>query len=224
MKDSILLTYVVMDILFVVSGGLLIIFALTTESETSQTATVKTVARNLLLNMCPLSAAIGNAVLVFVTFLTSIPAIVLPMTRGWLKLHGYLVVVCALYTMILGLSIWFETLKTRSNLFKVWTSQPAATQSLIQQEFKCCGYMNSTTPPFVVDSVCTNSLVAANLGGCVSPFASFGNNFLDLVFTGAFGIVGIDVALILATAILLKDRKEKIRYRHIDEKNGVGAF
>jgi hypothetical protein len=36
--------------------------------------------------------------------------------------------------------------------------------------------------------------------------------------------IGIDVALVLATAILLKDRKEKIRYRHIDEKNGVGAF
>jgi protein-S-isoprenylcysteine O-methyltransferase Ste14 len=86
-------------------------------------------------------AAIGNAVLVFVTFLASVPAIVLPMTRGWLKLHGYMVVVCALYTMILGLSIWFETLKTRSNLFKVWTSQPAATQSLIQQEVSshaCC--------------------------------------------------------------------------------------
>jgi hypothetical protein len=35
---------------------------------------------------------------------------------------------------------------------------------------------------------------------------------------------GLDVALIIATAALLKDRKEKERYRHIDEKNGVGAF
>lgn len=153
-------------------------------------------------------AAIGNAVLVFITFLASVPAIVLPMTRGWLKLHGYMTVVCSIYTLVLGLSIWFQTLRTRSNLFKVWTSQSASTQSLIQQEvysrpsyyvmisaylvqFTCCGYMNSTTPPFVVDSVCTNSVVAANLGGCVSPFASFGNNFLDLVFTAAFGIVGV---------------------------------
>jgi hypothetical protein len=45
-----------------------------------------------------------------------------------------------------------------------------------------------------------------------------------LIFTGAFGIVGVDVALIMATAMLLKDRKEKERYRHIDEKNGAGAF
>jgi len=208
----------------VAAGGLLIVFALMTEAETSQAPTVETVARNLLLMQCPLSAAIGNAGLIFVTFLTSLPAMILPMTRGWLKLHGYMTVVCAMFTMILGLTIWFETLRTRSNLFKVWMSQPAATQSLIQQKLKCCGYINSTSPPFVVDTTCTNSLVAENLGGCVGPFSTFANNFLDLVFTGAFGIVGVDVALVLATAMLLKDRKEKIRYRHIDEKNGSGAF
>jgi hypothetical protein len=58
-------------------------------------------------------------------------------------------------------------------------------------QLKCCGYMNSTSPPFVVDTTCTNSLVAENLGGCVGPFSTFANNFLDLVFTGAFGIVGM---------------------------------
>lgn len=36
------------------SGGLLIIFALTTEAQVGQDFTVKNVARNLLLNMCPL--------------------------------------------------------------------------------------------------------------------------------------------------------------------------
>jgi len=35
---------------------------------------------------------------------------------------------------------------------------------------------------------------------------------------------GVDFALILAIAMLLKDRKEKERYRHIDEKNGAGGF
>jgi hypothetical protein len=53
---------------------------------------------------------------------------------------------------------------------------------------------------------------------------SFANTFLDTIFTGAFGIVGVDVALILTTAMLLKDRKEKERYRHIDEKQGTGSF
>ena len=192
-------------------------------------------------------AAIANAVLIFFTFLMSVPAMVMPMTRGWLKFHGYLVVICALFTMIIGLTIWFDTLKTRKNLSNIWNAQPNTTQSLLQQkvhllspitgiihgengnadelQFNCCGYNNATSPPFFVpDSVCTTPLVAAANIGCVTPFVSFANNFLDIIFTGAFGIVGIDVALILTTAMLLKDRKEKERYRHIDEKQGVGSF
>jgi len=224
-RDSVLLTYVGVDILFVVGGVALLVFALTTQNADTQTSTIENVKFNLLfLQEMSSTAVIGNAVLVFVTFVASIPAIVIPTIRGWLKLHGYLAVVCALYTMILGLTIWFETLKQRKNLGDLWAQQPATTQSLLQQSLKCCGYANSTSPPFVVDNVCTNSLVAVNLGGCVSPFSTFANNYLDVVFTAAFGIVGIDVLLILSTAILLKDRKEKERYRHIDEKNGAGAF
>jgi hypothetical protein len=80
-----------------------------------------------------MAAATVNAVFIFVTFLFSIPGMIMPMTRGWLKLHGYMVVVCALFTLVLGLSIWFETLETRSNLMTVWSAQPASTQSLLQQ-------------------------------------------------------------------------------------------
>jgi hypothetical protein len=222
--DKILLTYILMDLLFVIAGGLLIIFALITENEITVAPTISTVARNLLLMRCPLTGAVANAIMVFITFLISIPAMVIPMTRGWLKLHGYMVVVCALFSMILGLDLWFDTLKTRSNLSVVWNTQPASTQSLLQQELNCCGYSNSTSPPFVTDSTCTNAIVAASKVGCVNPFSSLANNFLDLIFTGAFGIVGVDVALILAIAMLLKDRKEKERYRHIDVKNGSGQI
>jgi len=72
--------------------------------------------------------------------------------------------------------------------------------------------------------MCPNAQVAAAQVGCVGPFSKYAGLFLDVVFTGAFGIVGIDVLFILCTAILLKDRKEKARYRFIDEKSGVGAF
>tara|TARA_R110002060_G_C2056125_1_gene95046 strand:- start:80 stop:334 length:255 start_codon:yes stop_codon:yes gene_type:complete len=84
--------------------------------------------------------------------------------------------------------------------------------------------MNSTSPQFVVDTTCPNAQVAASMIGCVTPFSQYANNFLDTIFTAAFGIVGIDVLLILTTAILLKDRKEKERYRHIDEKSGAQGF
>jgi hypothetical protein len=224
MSDRILLCYIGLDLLFLLSGVLLLVFSLTTQSQMTKTPTVQDVAHNLLLMETPLSAGIGNAVLIFVTFVLSLPALVMPTTRGWLKLHGYMVVVCALFTMIIGLDIWFDTLKTRANLLTIWSAQPSTTQSLLQQELVCCGYTNSTSPPFVVDTTCPNAQVAASMVGCITPFSKLANNFLDLIFTGAFGIVGIDVVLILGVAIVLKDRKEKARYRVIDEKNGAGAF
>jgi hypothetical protein len=144
--------------------------------------------------------------------------------RSWLKIHGYLVTVCGLFSLVIGLNLWFDTLKTRSHLSDVWASQSSAVQSLLQQELKCCGYLNSNSPPFVTDTTCTNALQAAQLSGCVGPFSSFANDFLDMVFTAAFGVVGLDVALVLSVAMLLKDRKERARYRHIDEKNGMQGF
>lgn len=56
--------------------------------------------------------------------------------------------------------------------------------------------------------------------GCASPLASFANVFVDDIFTAVFGMAGLDALLIVATACLLKDRKEMERFRHIDEKSG----
>jgi hypothetical protein len=54
-NDRILLTYVAADLLFVISGGLLIIFALTTKVEAREVPTLDNVARDLLLDTCPLN-------------------------------------------------------------------------------------------------------------------------------------------------------------------------
>ena len=59
---------------------------------------------------------------------------VLPGNRIWLKIHGWMVVVCAWFTLILGLIIWFDTLRTRSNLSTVWAQQTPQVQSLLQQK------------------------------------------------------------------------------------------
>jgi hypothetical protein len=55
MKISTFSTYVLVDLLFAACGGLLLVFALVTKSEITQTPTLKNVATNLLLNMCPLT-------------------------------------------------------------------------------------------------------------------------------------------------------------------------
>ena len=55
MKDRIFLTYVLVDLLFVACGGVLLVFALVTKAEITQTPTLDNIAHDLLLNMCPLN-------------------------------------------------------------------------------------------------------------------------------------------------------------------------
>ena len=93
---------------------------------------------------------------------------------------------------------------------------------MLQSRFNCCGYDNPAL--FVKDATCTSAATAANLGGCEVPFGSFANQFLDVVFTAFFGFVAIDMLTLLAALCLITDRKEKERYRLIDEKRGYGGI
>jgi hypothetical protein len=171
---------------------------------------------------CLFFAAAGvNAIFIFATFVLSIPAMVSTTHRTILRFHGYAVVFCAVFSMLIGLVIWFETLKTRSNMAALWAQQTPHVQSLLQQKFQCCGFMSATSPPFVLDNTCTNSLVAASLQGCVTPLSNFANNYLDLVFTAAFGIAALDFSLLLSVACLFKDRKERERFKLIDAKSDM---
>jgi hypothetical protein len=115
-------------------------------------------------------------------------------------------------------------------------------KALIRIQFDCCGYYNSTSPPFVNDATCSTPLIAAEKEGCVGPFSSFVNSTLDAIFTAIFGIVGkcldpsclsvktnpyylaLDMILLICVAVLSKDRKEKERYRLIDAKVGLQAI
>lgn len=219
-----MLVFIAFDLIFVAGGGLLVGFSLTSEATKRQSPTVGNVAQNLLLDQCPLTAGVVNSIFVFVTFLYSLPALFLPQNRGWLRAQGWLVVVCATFTLGLGLSVWVETLQTRKNLGIVWGRETPLVQSLLQQKFDCCGYHNSTSPLFVQDATCLNSLVAAQKGGCIGQFSRFANKYLDQIFTAAFGMVGVDAILLLCIAMVLQYRQEQERYRHIDEKNGAGGF
>lgn len=96
---------------------------------------------------------------------------------------------------------------------------------MTNSQFACCGYLNSTSPAFVTDATCTSPAAAALMRGCAAPIASFANVFVDDIFTAVFGMAGIDAVLLLATACLLKDRKERARFRYIDSKaEGRSSF
>jgi hypothetical protein len=82
------------------------------------------------------SGGVVNAILVFVTFLVSLPALALPMSRAWLKIQGWLVVICSFFSLVLGLIIWFDTLQTQRNLSGLYASQSIEVQSLMQQRVR----------------------------------------------------------------------------------------
>lgn len=127
------------------------------------------------------------------------------------------IVITALFTLSIGLRIWFDTLQTATNLRSLWTEQDSSVQSLLQARSGCCGFENPSL--FIRDETCPSASVAAQLGPCVQNFASFDNQFADLIFTTLFGFCAIYLLLLmLATLCLIKGRSERERYRKIDLK------
>lgn len=220
MVNKILVTTAVADFLFLATGAAQLAFALIVKNVMNEDAVEgMQAARNLLYQRFPLQAGIINAIAIFVTFLVTLPGLITP-ARAWLKLSGALITFCGLFTLCIGIFLWVLTLRTKEDFFPIWMAQEPRVQDLMQTTFECCGYINSTSPAFVTNPLCPSPAAAALMRGCSAPVASFANIFIDDVFTAVFGMVGVDALLVMAIACLLKDRKERERYRHIDEKTG----
>ncbi|KIX09981.1 uncharacterized protein Z518_01062 [Rhinocladiella mackenziei CBS 650.93] len=222
MANKILLVFIGFDILFLLCAGLHLFLPLYTEASIKNNTNVSNIAQNLLLDHCPLTASEANSVIMFITFLLSVPAFFMKSNRTYLKLHACGVILAALLTLGIGLAIWFSTLETHKNLAPIWNKQTPQIQTMLQAKFQCCGYDNPAL--FVRDQTCTSAATAARLGPCMTPFGTYANQFLDVVFTALFGVVAVDMILLLAGLCLIKDRKEKERYRLIDEKRGYGPI
>jgi hypothetical protein len=54
--------------------------------------------------------------------------------RKWLKLAGYMAVVCAIFSMCLGLYLWILTLKSRGDFAPLFAAQSDQVKSLMQVE------------------------------------------------------------------------------------------
>lgn len=53
-------------------------------------------------------------------------------TRGWLKLSGYFIVINAIYSVVLGLFLWIQTLRTKERFSPIWNAQTPQVQDLMQ--------------------------------------------------------------------------------------------
>ncbi|KAI1181302.1 tetraspanin [Nemania sp. FL0916] len=221
MVNKVLAAFVGVDILFAITGGIILGFSVIVKNTCFSPPTDGNMAaRDLLYQQFPLSAGIGNGIFTFVAFACTLPALATN-SRSWLKAAAFLVVVDAIFTLVIGLDLWIFTLRIKDTFSKLWLAQPAEVQGFMQTAFECCGYFNSTSPAFQRDATCPSPASAALMTGCATPLSQFSNTFIDNIFTALFGIVGVDAVLIIAAACLLKERKEMERYRHIDEKTGT---
>ncbi|KAF3936924.1 hypothetical protein ABW19_dt0207211 [Dactylella cylindrospora] len=216
--------FIASNILFLISGVILIVMGFLWLGHDDTALTVDNAPYVILLWHLPCGAILANGIVVVITFVISIPAVLLPLSVNWLRLHGWMTVVCSMFSLVLGLIVWVDTLAERATMSEMWVDVGPSIQTLLQQKFQCCGYMSSTDPMFVNDSVCTNALVAAQTQPCVGPFTAYEDTFYNGVFTAAFGFVGLDVLVLLCTAMVVKNRNEQRRYRRIDEKRGLGAI
>ncbi|KAL8998971.1 MAG: hypothetical protein Q9169_002077 [Polycauliona sp. 2 TL-2023] len=127
-----LCVFLLADALLAGTGGLLIAVVLISKRD-MVVPTTETVAPNLLLAHAPLNSALFDAGLIFFTFIASVPGLIFTTKRAWLKIHCWLVLGCILVTLVIGLQIWYSTLKTRANLAIMWDAEGPQIQQLLQE-------------------------------------------------------------------------------------------
>ncbi|PHH60178.1 hypothetical protein CDD82_2333 [Ophiocordyceps australis] len=224
MPNNVFLAALAADVVFLATGCVELGFSLIVRSQMFNEPTNGEMAvRNLIYQTFPLTAGIVNGAFIIAASFFTLVGLLSPM-RTWLKSGGYLVAVCGVFTLCVGVYLWIMTLNLKASFAPIYLAQDTSVHDLIQTSFECCGYFNSSSPAFVTDSTCPSPAAAALLRGCSSAISTFANTLIDTVFTALFGMTGIAAILILAIACLLKDRKERERYRHIDQKSGYMQF
>jgi hypothetical protein len=143
MANKIQLAYLVADGLFLLMGVFILSFSVIVSGIRDEIpSNGRQAARNLLYQGFPLTAGIVNAVFIFVTFAVTLPGLATS-SRKWIKLASYMSVVCLVFSMVLGLYIWVQTLKLREDFAPLFSAQSNDVKSLMQVEVSL---FLSTTP------------------------------------------------------------------------------
>ncbi|KAJ6261271.1 hypothetical protein Dda_3940 [Drechslerella dactyloides] len=223
--NKLLVVYVLVDIIFLgTSIGLIIAGQMFMHHMDNLKLSVEHSPYVILLFYLPCNWIFANGILSAVTFLLSLPALALPMSLVWLRVHGWFVMICAIYSLVLGILVWVDTLTERAAMFEAWKAIGPAVQTFLQERFQCCGYLSAMEPLFVTDVTCPNALQASQTKPCVGPFTAFQDEFFNTVFTALFGVVALDFVMLCCTAMVINQRREQRRYRKIDEKRGLAAI
>ena len=131
-------------------------------------------------------------ILYAITFVISVGAIVQRnhVTIGLIILNWLLILDTA-FTVLFASVLWFRTLQEQVNFEKVWIAAPALSRLTLQDEWKCCGYRNSTNIE-IGGSACSAPDVANATIGCMNQFTGLADNLLNETFTYVYTL-GCDV-------------------------------
>lgn len=135
-NNKVFLATVAADGLFLAAGIMELVFSLVVRSQMNDIPTDgEEATRNLLYQRFPLAAGIVNAAFILLTFVATLPGLFMP-ARGILKVGGYMVTFCAIFTMCVGVFLWVMTLRIRGEFVSVYVAQDPSVQSLIQNSVR----------------------------------------------------------------------------------------
>jgi len=204
------------DFFLLAAGGIMIAFSILWKAPD--------LLRNLILTETDLTVGMVLGILYAVTFVISVGAVIQRnhVTIGLVVLN-WLLILNTIFTVVFASILWFRTLQETSNFEKLWIAAPAQTRLSLQDEWKCCGFRNSTSLE-IGGTVCATPEVANTTIGCMNNFMSKGDFLLNQTFTTLYGFTAITTSLFIATLCVMKKREETERFRKIDSKRGGRGF
>jgi hypothetical protein len=205
-----------LDFFLLASGGVMIAFSILWKAPD--------VFRNLVLTEMDLTVGMVLGILYAVTFIISVGAIIQRnhITIGLVMLNWLLIFNTA-FTVVFASVLWFRTLEEQVNFEKVWIAAPAQSRLALQDQWKCCGYRNSTNME-IGGAVCSTLEVANATVGCMDQFTNDADNLLNETFTTIWGFTAVTSCLFISTLCVIKKREETERFRKIDSKRGGRGF
>jgi hypothetical protein len=204
------------DFFLLAAGGIMIAFSILWKAPD--------LLRNLILTETDLTVGMVLGILYAVTFVISVGAVIQRnhVTIGLVVLN-WLLILNTIFTVVFASILWFRTLQETTNFEKIWIAAPAQTRLSLQDEWKCCGFRNSTNLE-IGGTVCATAGVANTTIGCMNKFISEGDFLLNQTFTTIYGFTAITMSLFIATLCVMKKREETERFRRIDAKRGGRGF
>ena len=132
MPDKVLLSTLAINVLFLATGAIELGFCLVVQGLLDKDPVDgREAVRHLLYRQFPLDAGIANASIILGTFVFTLLGLA-SKGRSVLKLSGYLISFCAIFTLCLGVVLWVMTLRVKEDFFPTYLDQEPSIQSSIQ--------------------------------------------------------------------------------------------